>query len=64
VRLVALVIWGVLVACAAGLETVGRLGLAGLSPLGPVLATLRSKLVGRAVLIILWAWFGWHVFAR
>jgi hypothetical protein len=64
VRLVNLAIWGALVACAAGLEIVGRLGVGGLSPAGRILATLRAKMAGRAALVVFWTWFGWHVFAR
>lgn len=64
VRLVSLAIWGTLAACSAGLEIAGRFGAAGSVPLGRVLARLRAKTAGRAALVILWMWFGWHVFAR
>jgi hypothetical protein len=59
-----LAIWGALAACAAGLEIAGRCGAAGTAPIGRVVAILRAHTAGRAVLVIFWMWFGWHVFAR
>jgi hypothetical protein len=64
VRLVSLVIWGALGACAVGLEIAGRCGVAGFAPVGRVLAAVRAKPAGRAILVILWMWLGWHLFAR
>lgn len=63
-RLANLAIWSALVGCAAGLEIAGRLGVAGLSPAGRLLASLRNRTAGRAALVVFWMWFGWHVFAR
>jgi hypothetical protein len=63
-RLISLVIWGALAACAVGLEIAGRLGAAFSTPAGRVLATIRATTAGRAALVIFWMWFGWHTFAR
>jgi hypothetical protein len=64
VRLFTLAIWGALAACAAGFEIAGRRAKAGLAPLVRVVEMLRANTAGRAALVILWMWFGWHVFAR
>lgn len=63
-RHVNLAIWVVLAACVAGLEIIGRRGVAGFSSGGRVLATVRARAIGRAVLVASWMWIGWHVFAR
>jgi hypothetical protein len=58
------VIWSLLTGGLVALEVAGRLGLSGLVPLGRTLAVLRSNPVGRACLVVLWMWAGWHLFAR
>jgi len=57
-------IWVLLAAALSALEIAGRLGLFGLAPFGRTLAALRNSAVGRAALIVLWMWVGWHLFAR
>jgi hypothetical protein len=57
-------IWALLAAVLLALEIMGRLGLFGLAPLGPTLAVLRRRPLGRAALVVAWMWLGWHLFAR
>jgi hypothetical protein len=63
------VVWAALAAAAVGCEVAGWLAHAGrmksrLAPLEHVLTAVRSKGPGRAVLVVSWAWLGWHLFAR
>jgi len=64
VRDMTLAIWAALAAALVGSAVAGRLGLAGLAPLGRVLRGARSTVLGRSALVICWAWLGWHAFAR
>jgi len=64
VRIVSLAIWGALVAAVVAAEIAGRVGLGGLAPLGRCLQRARATVVGRVVMVVAWAWLGWHVFAR
>jgi hypothetical protein len=36
----------------------------GLVPFGEVIAAVRVSLAGRLVLVLGWAWLGWHSLAR
>jgi hypothetical protein len=64
VRAVSLAIWATLFVAVVALEVAGRRRLGALAPLGQVLRALRDAPVGRGVLVLLWMWLGWHVFAR
>jgi hypothetical protein len=57
-------IWAALAVAVVGSELAGRLRLAGLASLERLLGRGRATVVGRAAMVILWAWLGWHVFAR
>jgi sirohydrochlorin ferrochelatase len=56
--------WVVLAVLAVAVEIAGRLEVAGTAPLGDVVSRLRARGAGRVVLVLAWAWLGWHLFAR
>lgn len=64
VRTLALALWSGLAAVAIILEVAGRRRIAGLAPLGHMLRALCTALPARIGLFLVWAWLGWHLFAR
>jgi hypothetical protein len=46
------------------LYVAGRARRFGLAPLGEVVDAVRAFRSGRLVLIVCWAWVGWHFLAR
>jgi hypothetical protein len=64
VRTVVLALWAGLAAVALALEVAGRRRIAGLAPLGEVLWVLCTAQAARLGLFVVWAWLGWHLFAR
>jgi hypothetical protein len=57
-------VWVGLAAAAAGWELFSRRAGSRWTSLGDVVARLGSRRAGRLVLLVLWAFVGWHVFAR
>ncbi|MGH9172441.1 MAG: DUF6186 family protein [Acidimicrobiales bacterium] len=31
---------------------------------GEILSLLRRRAIGRGLIVVFWAWLGWHLFAR
>jgi hypothetical protein len=56
--------YAALAAAALALELAGRMRRLGLVPLGEVTAAVCAALPGRLVLVLGWAWLGWHLLAR
>jgi hypothetical protein len=48
----------------AALYVAGRTRRFGLVPLGEIVDAVRAFRAGRLVLIVCWAWLGWHFLAR
>ncbi len=63
-------IWATLAALVLACEIAGRVmatrpaSQIRVLPLATVLVRVRSNPIGRAVLVLAWAWLGWHAFAR
>jgi hypothetical protein len=55
--------WLVLLGAAAALESVGRSTGSFVTP-SALVGKLSRRLPGRIVVVILWAFVGWHLFAR
>ena len=62
----ALGIAGYLAVCAGvvGLAAAAHLRPNAVAPLGRVVARARARGWSRAVLLLTWAWLGWHLFVR
>jgi hypothetical protein len=56
--------YAVLALSAVILELAGRAGRLGLVPLTAVVDAVRAYQAGRLVLVVGWAWLGWHLLAR
>lgn len=54
----------VLAALALVLHVLGRTQRLGLARPGVVVDAVRSTVAGRLVLVVVWAWAGWHLLAR
>ncbi|MDA8039217.1 MAG: DUF6186 family protein [Actinomycetota bacterium] len=55
--------WVVLLAAGAACEMLARSG-GRVARLGMVSRAVVSRRLGTVVLLLAWAWLGWHVFAR
>jgi hypothetical protein len=56
--------YAVLALSAVLLAMAGRARRFGLVPLAAVIDAVRSSRAGRLVLVVGWAWLGWHLLAR
>lgn len=63
-RTVTLLGWAVLAAAALALEVASRRPNSRLVGAGRLLAQVTDRPVGKAVLVLGWAWLGWHFFVR
>lgn len=54
----------VLAALALALYFLGRTHRLGLARPGVVVDAVRATVAGRLLLVIVWAWAGWHLLAR
>jgi len=55
---------GVLALAAAVLAAAGQRRRLGLVPPGEVLAVATRQRSGRLLVVLCWAWLGWHLLAR
>jgi Family of unknown function (DUF6186) len=56
--------YAALAGSAVALQLGGRAGRLRLVPFAEVIAAVRVSLAGRLVLLLGWAWLGWHLLAR
>lgn len=59
-----LLIWALLGAALAGCQIVALVGRGRFPGLGTLVRRATANPVGRGVLVLAWAWLGWHAFAR
>jgi hypothetical protein len=57
-------IWAVLAALAVAAVAIGHLPRTRLARVSTVVRWLESSRLGYAAVLLLWAWAGWHFFAR
>jgi Family of unknown function (DUF6186) len=60
----ALVVWAVLFAALIGWQVVALCWPARWVGLGRVVGLVMQHVAVRVVLLLAWAWLGWHLFAR
>jgi hypothetical protein len=63
-RALVIAAYAVLAISAAGLELAGRAGRLGLVPVTAVVDAVRASPAGRLLVVVGWAWLGWHLLAR
>ena len=56
--------YAALALAAVALQVAARAGRFGLVPLGRVMGGVRASALGRLVVVVGWAWLGWHLLAR
>lgn len=56
--------WGLLAVLLVVTEVAAHRPHTRLVPLVGLLAAIRNRTAGRFALLLVWAWFGWHAFAR
>ena len=61
---VSIVIWVGLGVGAVAVTLAGHRGPGFVSPAGTAAHRLLARPAGRAAVLLLWMWFGWHTFAR
>ena len=59
-----LVVWGALGLAVVGCQVVAMLSKGRLPGLGDGVRRVTSSRLGRWLLLLAWAWLGWHAFAR
>lgn len=59
-----LVVWALLGAAVAAGQVVAALSGGRFPGLGPLVARITARPVGRVVMVLGWMWLGWHAFAR
>jgi hypothetical protein len=57
-------VWALLAAAAIVLWLLAVAGRAGVGRPGPLLLRVFSPVARRCVLLVVWMWLGWHLFAR
>ena len=63
-RTLVVLAYAVLGASAVVLEVAGRARRLGLVPVGAVVDAIRASRTGRILVVLVWAWLGWHLLAR
>ncbi len=59
-----LVVWALLGTALAGCQIVAVVGRGRFPGLGTLVRQVSLNRVGRWLLVLAWAWLGWHAFAR
>ncbi len=63
-QIVADAIWAALAAAALAAALAAHLGRARLAKVSTVVRWLESRRPGYVAVLVVWAWAGWHFFAR
>jgi hypothetical protein len=63
-RALVIAAYAVLALAAVFAELAGRTRRLGLVPVAALLDAVRATRVGRFVVLVAWAWLGWHLLAR
>jgi hypothetical protein len=63
-RTATLALWATLGALVGILVLADLFRHRGATPLGAVVRQVKARWAGRAALVLLWMWLGWHAFAR
>ncbi|MBI1758371.1 MAG: hypothetical protein HYR62_03985 [Actinobacteria bacterium] len=63
-RMIIIVLFGLVILNVLALDRRGRRPESKIPTLGELLGYLAAKPVGRTFVLALWAWTGWHFFAR
>lgn len=59
-----LLVWGSLGIVVAGCQLAAVVSHGRVPGLGSLVGRLTGHWVGRALVVLVWMWFGWHTFAR
>ena len=63
-RMITIIGFAVFILIGIGLQAWAATGRSKLPTVGTVLGAINRKPLGRATLLFVWFWFGWHFLAR